>query len=107
MKKTFYLISGGVEYKDRFKKGSFFANPDGYYFTSKEKAIKYFNKVKVDKYLKNYNYNNEKVAFTFLEKLVVDIEKEDLKNNCFDWMEILDTELIKSYVHDNNGTFKK
>ena len=68
-----------------------------------KKAIKEFERNKFNKYLKNYNYNNLKIEFTFLNKIVVEIEEKDLKNKCFDFFKVLKHEIIKKYIQDNSG----
>lgn len=102
MIKELYYISGGYCTKEEFKKGCYFDNPDFYYYTNEKKAIKEFEKNKFNKYLKKYNYNNLKIEFTFLNKIVVDIEEQYYNNKCFDFFKVIKHEIIKKYVQDNN-----
>lgn len=103
MIKELYYLSGGYCTKEEFKKGCCFDNPDFCYYKSEKKALKEFEKRKFNKYLKKYNYNNLKIEFTYLNKIIVEIEEQDFKSKCYDFMKVLKNEIIKSYVQDNNG----
>ena len=103
MIKELYYISGGYCTKEEFRKGRYFDNPDYYFLLDEKKAIKKFEKNKSNKYLKNYNYNNLKIEFTLLNKIVVEIDKQDFKNKCFDFFKVLKHEIIKKYIQDNSG----
>ena len=103
MIKELYYISGGYCTKEEFKKGCCFDNPDFCYFENEKKAIKEFERNKFNKYLKNYNYNNLKIEFTLLNKIVVEIDEQDFKNKCFDFFKVLKHEIIKKFIQDNSG----
>lgn len=103
MIKELYYISGGYCTKEEFKKGCYFDDPDFYYCTNEKKAIKEFEKRKHNEYLKTYNFNNLKLEFAFLNKIIVEIDEQDFKNKCFDFFKVLKHEIIKKYVQDNSG----
>ena len=103
MIKELYYISGGYCTKEEFKKGCYFDNPDFCYYENEKKAIKDFEKNKFNKYLKNYNYNNLKIEFALLNKILVDIEEQDYNNKCFNFFKVLKHEIIKKFIQDNSG----